>query len=65
MANHSSILASRIMDSMKRQKDMTPEDELPILEGVQHATREEQRAIISITPETAKWLGHRGNKAWL
>ena len=53
------------LDSMKRQKDMTPEDEPPILEGVQHATREEQRASLSITPETAKWLGRRGNKAWL
>ena len=28
---------------MKRQKDMTLEDELPRLEGVQYATEEEQR----------------------
>ena len=28
------------MDSMKRQKDMTPEDEPPQLEGVQYATEE-------------------------
>ena len=33
------------MNSMKRQKDMTLEDELPRLEGVQYTTEEEQRAI--------------------
>ena len=33
------------MNSMKRQKDMTPEDEPPRLEGVQYATEEEGRAI--------------------
>ena len=33
------------MDSIKRQKDMTPEDEFPRSEGVPCATREEQRAI--------------------
>ena len=33
------------MDSMKRQKDITLEDEAPRLEGVQYATGEEQRAI--------------------
>ena len=32
------------MNSMKRQKDMTLEDELPRLEGVQYTTEEEQRA---------------------
>ena len=30
---------------MKRQKDITPEDEPPGLEGVQYATREEWRVI--------------------
>ena len=35
------------MNSMKRQKDMTPEDEPPRSEGVQFTTREEQRAINS------------------
>ena len=30
---------------MKRQKDMTPEDKPPRLEGVQYATKEEQRVI--------------------
>ena len=33
------------MNSMKRQNDMTLNDELPRLEGVQYATGEEQRAI--------------------
>ena len=33
------------MYSMKRQKDMTPEDELPRSGGVQYATGEEQRAV--------------------
>ena len=33
------------MISMKRQKDMTPEDQHPRSEGVQYATGEEQRAI--------------------
>ena len=31
------------MNSMKRQKDMTPEDEVPGLVSVQYATGEEQR----------------------
>ena len=33
------------MNSIQRQKDMTPEDELSRSEGVQHATGEERRAI--------------------
>ena len=33
------------MDSMKRQKDMTPEDEPLMLEGVPYVTGEEWRAI--------------------
>ena len=32
------------MNSMKRQKDMTPDDEPPRLEGVQYTTGEEQKA---------------------
>ena len=35
------------MNSMKKQEDMTPEDECPRLEDVQYATWEEQRAIIN------------------
>jgi len=30
---------------MERQKDMTPEDELPRSESIQYATGEEQKAI--------------------
>ena len=33
------------MNSMKRQKDMTLEDEPPRSEGIQYATGEELRAI--------------------
>ena len=32
-------------NSMKKQKDMTPENEPPSSEGVRYATGEEQRAI--------------------
>ena len=46
------------MESMKRQKDMTLEDELPRLGGVQYATGEERRAI-KIDPERMKQLGHQ------
>ena len=35
------------MDSMKRQKVMAPEDELPRSEGVQYAAGEEWRSIIN------------------
>ena len=33
------------MNSMKRKKDMTPEDEPHRSEGIQYATGEEQKAI--------------------
>ena len=36
------------MDSVNRQKDMTLEDESPMLEGVLYATGKEQRAITNI-----------------
>ena len=42
MANHSSILALS-MNSMKRQKDKTLNDELPRSVGAQYATGEEWR----------------------
>ena len=45
MANHSSACHEHPMSSMKKQKDMTPEDEPPRSEGVQCATEEDQRAI--------------------
>ena len=45
MVNHSSIPAMRTrINSMKRQKDMTPVEPTR-LGGVQYATGEEQRAI--------------------
>ena len=44
MATHSRILACP-MDSMKRQKDMTPKDEPPRSEDIQYATEEEQRRV--------------------
>ena len=36
------------MDTMKRQEDMTPEDEPLRSEGVQYATGEEQRAPLDL-----------------
>ena len=45
MTNYSSCCLKNPTNSIKRQKDMTPKDELPRLEGVQYATGEEQRAI--------------------
>ena len=38
---------------MKRQKDTTPEEESSRLEGVQHATGEEQRALANSSSKTA------------
>ena len=50
------------MDSMKRQKDMTPEDEPPSLEGVQYANGEERRAIMNSSKKSEvvgpKWKQH-------
>ena len=51
------------MNSMKRQKDMTPEDELPRSEGFRYATGEEWRAIT--VPERMKRLGQSRNVAHL
>ena len=42
------------MNSTKRQKEMTPKDEPPRLEGVQYATGEERRELL-IAPERMKW----------
>ena len=44
MTNHSSGCLKNPTNSITRQKDMTPKDELPRLEGVQYATGEEWRA---------------------
>ena len=50
------------MNSMKRQKDMTLEDEPPRSEGLQYATGE---AWSTITLERMKRLGQSGNDAQL
>ena len=52
------------MNSMKRQKDTTPEDELPKSEDVQYATRDEWRPITR-APEREKQLGQSENNAQL
>ena len=52
------------LDSMRRQKDMTMEDEPPRLEGAHYATGKEQRTITN-TPERKKWLGQSRNNAQL
>ena len=49
------------MNSMKRQKDMTAEDELPRSVGIQYTTGERGK----IAPEKMKKLGQSGNKAQL
>ena len=73
MANHISILAFRNpMNSKKRQKDMTLEDELPRLVGAQNATGEEWRNNCRKNEETEpKWKQHPvvdvsgdGRKVW-
>ena len=45
MANHSSILVKNSMNSMKKQKDMTSDDDHTRLAGVQYATGEKGTAI--------------------
>ena len=49
MANTSSILAERTPSTMKRQKDMILEYELPRLESVQYASGKKQTAITNIS----------------
>ena len=49
---------------MKRQKDMTPEDEPPRSTGVQYATGEAWRAIINSSRKNEA-AGERGNNAQL
>ena len=55
------------MNSMKRQKDMTPEDELPRLAGVQYATGEEQRAITNSSRKKneALWPSKNNAHVWM
>ena len=52
------------MNSMKRQKDMTLEDEPLMLEGVQYATGKSKGPLL-IPPERMKWLAQSGNNAQL
>ena len=42
------------MDGMKKQKDMTSEDELSRLEDIQYATGKEQRAITNSSGKNDK-----------
>ena len=57
------------MNSMKRQKDTTPEDKLPKSEDVQYATREEQRAVTNSSRKDEaggpkqKWLVVSGDES--
>ena len=50
------------MSSMRRQEDMTLEDKSLILEGVQYATGEEQKAIANSSRKNEvsgpKWKQH-------
>ena len=52
------------MNSMKRQKDMTLEDELPRLEDVQYATGK-SRGQLLIAPGRKKQLGQSRNNTQL
>ena len=52
------------MNSMKRQKDMTLEDELPRLEDVQYATGKSRGQLLTAS-ERMKWLGQSGNDVQL
>ena len=52
------------MKNMKKQRDKTPEEELPRSEGVQYATGEEQRTIIN-SFKKMKQLGQSKNDAQL
>ena len=60
------------MNTMKRQKDMTPKDELPRWVGAQHATGEEWRNNSSNNEEMEPKQKHHpvvrvtgdGNKVW-
>ena len=53
------------MNSMKMQRDMTPEDEPPRSEGVQYATGEQGQLVTA--PERMKWLGQsrNGDQLWM
>ena len=52
------------MNSMKKQKDMTQEHELPSSK-VSSVLMEKKRGQLLIAPERMKWLGQSGNDAQL
>ena len=52
------------MDSVKKQKDMTPEDESPRTEGALYTTGK-SRGQLQISPKRIKWLGQSENDAQL
>ena len=49
------------MDSMKRQKDMTPENEPPLGRKVSSMLLGKSGGQLRIAPERMKWLGQREN----
>ena len=49
------------MDNMKRQNNMTQEDELPMSEGVQYVTGEELQKKLR---GWAKWERHGCGSVW-
>ena len=53
------------MDSMKRQKDMIPEDESSRSEVAQNMPLENSRGQLLTAPERMKWLGQTGNDTQL
>ena len=53
------------MNSMKRQKDITPEDETPRSEGVQYAPMGKSRGQLLTAPERMKQLGQSRNDVQL
>ena len=64
MANHFSILAEKLLKSMKRQKYMTLQDAPARPEGVQYATGKSGKQLL-IAPERMTRLGQRENDAQL
>ena len=55
------------MNSMKRQKDMTREDETPPGQKVSNMLLGNSRGQLLIAPERINQLGHRGkdNQLWI
>ena len=62
MANHS--CCENLMNNMKRQKDLTLEDE-PRHWKVSNMLLEKSEGQLLIAPERMKWLGRSGNDTQL